>query len=84
MPEDAPTLAQAQRDEHDMSIDPYTYSGALTQAIFAINTLLHPDASDDAEVDRMEADAEQIIERLIELRKLVHQITHPITTRWSA
>jgi hypothetical protein len=43
---------------------------ALSLAIFAINTLMHPDASAAADVDELEAQSDEVIEALVELRNI--------------
>ena len=42
---------------------------ALSNAIFAINTLLHPDASESKDVDKLEAEAEATLDTLITIRE---------------
>lgn len=41
---------------------------AIDYAIFAINTLLHPEASSDEDVERLESRAEEVVRRLASLR----------------
>jgi len=43
---------------------------ALSLAIFAINTFMHPDASSDADVAVLEANSDEVIEALVELRAI--------------
>jgi len=47
------------------------YKEALDMAIFAINTLMHPDASSDEDVARLELHAEEIIDTLVDMRSTV-------------
>lgn len=42
---------------------------ALSFAIFAINTFMHPEASDQADVERLEERAEDVIDVLVRLRE---------------
>lgn len=43
-------------------------ASALSYAIFAINTLTHPDASEPADVDDLERNAPAVLARLVTLR----------------
>jgi len=43
---------------------------ALSLAIFCINTFMHPDASSDADVAVLEANSDEVIEALVELRSI--------------
>lgn len=43
---------------------------ALSYAIFCINTFMHPDASEAADVDRLEAHSDEVVEALFELREI--------------
>lgn len=47
------------------------YKQALDMAIFAINTLMHPDASTDEDVARLESHAAEIVETLVDIRSTV-------------
>lgn len=46
---------------------------ALSMGIFAINTLLHPDASADADVAVLEAESDEILSALVELRDIYRE-----------
>jgi hypothetical protein len=48
-----------------------SYKEALDMAIFAINTLMHPDASTDADVARLESRSAEIVETLVDMRSTV-------------
>lgn len=62
---DADDWAEAQREV------PPSRGEALTTAIYLINTLLHPEGSDPADVDRAEAQAERVLDVLAALREEV-------------
>lgn len=47
------------------------YDEAISYAIFAINTLQHPDASGDADVARLDLHADEILASLVDLRETV-------------
>jgi hypothetical protein len=49
---------------------------ALSFAIFAINTLMHPDASDPADVDLLEQKSDDVIESLADIRLTLKEIRH--------
>ena len=53
------------RAEGDMEV-----GRALNLAIFAINTFMHPDASSDEDVAVLEANSDEVIEALVELRNI--------------
>jgi hypothetical protein len=48
-----------------------SYKEALDFAIFALNTLMHPDASGALDVQEMEDRSEEIIETLADMRSTV-------------
>jgi hypothetical protein len=50
------------------------YDEAISMAIFAINTLMEPDASSDEDVDRLEAQAENVIETLADMRETLREM----------
>jgi hypothetical protein len=52
------------------------YERALSMAIFAINTLMHPDASSAEDVDRLEAESDDVIATLVDLREAVRGDGH--------
>ena len=45
------------------------YDEAISMAIFAINTMMYPDASSAEDVDRLEAQAENVTETLADMRE---------------
>jgi hypothetical protein len=52
-----------------------TMGEALNYAIFAINTFMHPDASEPSDVDALEAHSDDVIEALVELRNIYRATT---------
>jgi len=48
---------------------------ALDLSIFAINTLLYPDASSPEDMDMLEAKAEDVIETLADIRTTLQEMT---------
>jgi hypothetical protein len=48
-----------------------TYKEALDFAIFAINTWMHPDASDGADINDLEDKSDEIIATLADIRRTV-------------
>jgi hypothetical protein len=51
------------------------YKDALDLAIFAINTLLYPDASSDEDMDRLDEQAENVIATLDDIRITLKELT---------
>ena len=60
----------------DLDPDPTTPVGALSAAIFALNTLQFPDASAPVDVMRLAAMTDDAIATLVEMRQ---QYTSPVT-----
>jgi len=64
--------------DYDMGLEPeeptpemLTYKEALDLAIFAINTLMHPDASEPEDIDRLERMSESVVMTLADIREAV-------------
>jgi hypothetical protein len=49
------------------------YEDALSMAIFAINTLMHPDASDPVDIDRLEAQSDDVLATLVDIRQTLKE-----------
>jgi hypothetical protein len=47
------------------------YKDALDLAIFCLNTFMHPDASSDEDVARLELHSDDVIATLVDLREVV-------------
>jgi len=48
-----------------------SYKEALDYAIFCMNSWMHPDASSEMDIDRMEARSDEIIATLVDIRETV-------------
>jgi hypothetical protein len=62
------------------------YDEAISMAIFAINTLMYPDASDPADIDLLEMKSSDVIKTLDDIRATVRGLTtpEPAPPRWPA
>jgi hypothetical protein len=61
------------------------YDEAIGFAIFAINTLMHPDASDPMDVDLLEAKSEDVMKTLDDIRTTVRgPRSTPAEAKWPA
>lgn len=59
------------------AVEQMSYKDALDYAIFAINTLMHPDASDGRDIDMLEAQSDEIIATLADIRETVQGMAVP-------
>lgn len=50
------------------------YDKAISYAIFAINTIMHPDASEPMDVDNLEQMSEDVIATLADIRETLHEM----------
>jgi hypothetical protein len=50
------------------------YDEAISYAIFAINTLMHPDASEAMDVDTLEQKSDDVIMTLADIRETLHEM----------
>jgi hypothetical protein len=53
-----------------------SYKEALDYAIFAINTIMHPDATSDEDFYRLDAESDNVIATLVDLREAVQGDGH--------
>jgi hypothetical protein len=62
-------------DDTDDVVEQMSYKDALDYAIFAINTFMHPDASDGKDVMDLELKSDDVIATLADMREVVQGAT---------
>jgi len=69
--QDEAEIAAGHLPEDPGTVEQVSYDEAISYAIFAINTFMHPDASSDADIARLELHSDEIIATLVDLRDTV-------------
>lgn len=64
--------------------DPTTAQGALDLAIFALNTLAHPDASSAEDFAHLDENTDKAIEKLAGLRDALPELLEVLGDPWTA
>jgi len=54
-----------------MAKPPMTFEDAISYAIFAINTFMHPDASSAVDIQNLEENSDEVISTLVDIREAV-------------
>jgi len=63
-----------------------SYEDAISYAIFAVNTLIHPDGTGDEDFARLELHSDEVLTTLVDLRETVQGLTSSTAAepRWPA